>query len=376
MGARLVFATRTEFILVGLLLGDSYLGVMDHATLEALEPMVLMCVAWVGMLFGLQFERRSLATLPRSFFAASIVQALVTLVVVFGTFLLVLSHVFDVGWDELVLGTATLAAAAACTGQPGLAFLQRRTTSTTRPLITLLRTVAGLDPLVGILAFGLVVSVVLGAAGGGGAMAAVHHLALALVVGGLMGGVLMCLCQGKVTAPELVLMLLGTVAICGGLASQLGVSALFLGTVCGIATANLSPHRARMVELMVSGETLLYVVLLVLAGASWVVPSPWLLGLGALYLVVRLLGKLVGFYAGTRHLARHVAIPSLAGLALTAQAGMALAIVIDYHEGMGALLRDEILSIVVLGVLASELIGPALAGAIVRRVRPGDEVAR
>ena len=86
LGAQLIFATGTEFVFVGLLLGESWLGVIDGAAVRGLEPFVVVALGWIGLVFGLQFERRSLRALPPNFFTLSVVQALVTLVVVFTAF--------------------------------------------------------------------------------------------------------------------------------------------------------------------------------------------------------------------------------------------------------------------------------------------------
>ena len=367
LGARLLFLTGTEYVFVGLFLGESYLQVVDHAALDGLQPFVLLGLGWVGLLFGLQFERRSLRSLPPRFFSLSLVQAIVTFGIVFAAFWGLLG-LLDRGLSAAHLGlaAATLAAAAACSGPPGLAILQHEQKAGNRRLASLLRTMAGIDPLVGVLAFGLAVSVLLDHGGGIEVTTALQTLTFATAGGGLMGVTLLCLTVGRVSRQELLLACLGTVAVCGGLAHHIGASALFVGAVCGLVAGNISPLRVRLMELLGRGERLIYIVLLVLAGASWHLPHGWTLALGVAYLAIRMVGKTLGGYLATRPLARHLAVPRAVGLGLTAQAGMALAIVIDYRQATGLPLGDEVLSIAVLGIVLSELIGPGLATAVLR----------
>ncbi len=365
VGARLVFITGTEYIFVGLLLGQRYLNVIDSDSLVGLEPLVLVALGWVGLLFGLQFDRRSLKNLPLQFFTVSVLQGLVTTVTVFAVFWVVFLAMFGShSGTELALAAAALAAAAACTGQPGLAILHEQVTASNRHLVSLLRYIASVDPLVGIVALGLATSLLLDSGPVG--LPPGLSLIVGLGVGCLMGWVISSLAVGRVTQPELLVLILGSVAICGGLAVRFGASTLLISTICGAVVANFSRLRVRMEELLAGGEKLIYVVLLILAGARWSLPTTWVVLLALAYLMVRIVAKVAGVFLATRTLARHLLMPHYLGLGLTAQAGMALAIVIDFHYLAPGSLSDTVLSVAVLGIMFSELIGPSVALKVIR----------
>jgi hypothetical protein len=131
--------------------------------------------------------------------------------------------------------------------------------------------------------------------------------------------------------------------------------------------ANVRSIRGRVMNLMVSSEHFLYLMLLVLAGAYWQLPSGWAIILTAAYVVARISGKVVGGFLTTRRLARQHPVPRLVGLGLTSQGGMALAIIIEFR-----LLVDHPLAAVVVGVgvaavLVNELAAPWLALAVADR---------
>ncbi len=366
LGARLIFMTGTEFVVVGMLLGDTYLGILDERTLAGLEPFVMVCLCWVGLLFGLQFERRTLGTLPRNFFSISMSQAMITFVVVFWAFMALLSMATGGSLSETVFPAVTLAAAAACTGQPALAMIRRQEVAKHKHVLSFLHYVASVDGLAGVMAFGLVSCLHAASSAGGGALFALGTVALCLCLGLLLAWVLHSLAYRRASQPELLLMIMGTAALCAGFALQLRTSALFISVVCGIVVSNVSLRRVRMMETLAGGEHLIYVVLLLLAGARWNLPSPLAVGLAVAYFFVRMGGKVAGGYLATRPLRTHFEIPRTVGLGLTAQAGMALAIVVDYHHTSTGPLADLALSVAIIGIILSELFGPALALRVLR----------
>jgi len=368
LGARLVFVTGTEYLLVGLLLGDGYLGILDRGSLEALQPLVHVALGWVGLLFGLQFEVRKLRTLPVGFFRVSMIQAAVAMVFVGSASLPFLPREGGGFAPGVLLAALTVAAAAGCTGQSGLALVRKEARPGSRRLSMLLRTVASMDPVAGLLVFGLAAGL-LPAAGGGNPVQGIRTAVLCTAVSILMGWILYSLCKAGPTPSEILLFILGTAAICGGLSAKMGCSTLFMAAVCGFVTANVCTLRARLVRLLTEGETFLYVVLLVLVGARWSMPTAGLLALGVGFFAVRLLGKLVGGFIATRPFTGHIPVPAAFGLGLTAQAGMALAIVVDYQQMAHGGLGDTVLTVGVLGIVLSELAGPSLSLWVMRRSR-------
>jgi len=65
MGLKNIIFTGTEYIFLGVVLGNYGLNLLDAETLKKLEPFLLFGLSWIGFLFGLQFEAKRLMTLPR-----------------------------------------------------------------------------------------------------------------------------------------------------------------------------------------------------------------------------------------------------------------------------------------------------------------------
>ena len=86
LGTRHILLTGTEFIFVGLILGPSFLNILDKQTINDLHPLLSISLGWIGFLFGLQFDLSKVRFLPKNYFLITSTLALITIVVVFGAF--------------------------------------------------------------------------------------------------------------------------------------------------------------------------------------------------------------------------------------------------------------------------------------------------
>ena len=68
--------TGSEFIIAGLLLGSDFLNLIDEQALSALQPFVCVILGWIGFLYGAQFQRAALKSIPHGFVSLSFLLAL------------------------------------------------------------------------------------------------------------------------------------------------------------------------------------------------------------------------------------------------------------------------------------------------------------
>jgi multidrug transporter EmrE-like cation transporter len=363
-GPRLVFRTGTHFLFLGLILGPHALGLLTHEAIRQLFPLLGLGLGWIGFLFGLQLDRRNLKQFPLAFHLLAIGQAVLT----FGFFL-------AVGWLGLaVLGRtgrveALLlvgAAATACISTPaGIALIS--TNYLVRGKVRdLLFFVASLDALVGIAGLQLAYSLF-----PPGNLVQEMEVALgtlwilaALGLGVVCGILFLWLTRPRPGGEELVLFLLGIAAFASGAALQLQLSPLFVSVTMGALVANLSPDPQRVFRVLQEWEKPIYVVFLILAGALLSFPTLWVLPLAVAYALIRAAGKVLGNMAMVRLIPFPFRTPKRFGLGLLPQGGISLAMaisgVLTYAGlGLGDLSAVDILfSVVVLGVILSELTGP------------------
>jgi len=286
---------------VGAAIGPRGLGAVTLETIRSATPLVVLGLGWIGLMIGVQAERRVLTSLPGAVVRVSGVDAALTLLV-FGV----------VGWYGLGAWTAadgaelwTLTALIACASL-GWAMETRSLASgdegEARERALVVRGAGGLASLITLLVFGVVYSFThhtVGAeltVGALGASRLVIGAALGLAAG-LIGRYALREAAGSRGAQLTVV--LGLVAIVGGLAFELDLSSLFVAGTAGAVMTNLAGKELRSFErVILKAEHAVAAVFAMLAGALLDPMIGWGgLGIAALIAGMRLLVKPVALRA-------------------------------------------------------------------------------
>jgi len=365
---RLFLASGSHYLLIGFLLGPAAAGLLTPEILDGLSPLVALGLGWVGLLFGLQFDRASLERFGLTEHLAATLQAVLAFAVlaVGGWLLLRLTG------TEGALGWALVGAAAAagCASTPtGLAILTDRTV-TGGPPFRLLSLATSLDAGVGFLALAAVLAVFHPPSLFADVpLAPARWLGLTVLLGVFFGWFFVALTREHTDAEEFVLFLIGLALLAAGSHAYFSVSALLGCAVTGAVVANAAPARARAYDVLSSWEQPVHVVFLVISGALLRFTGWELVPLVGAYVALRALGKMAGGWVAARALPEPR--PDF-GAGLLAQGGLSVAMAVSVHQLAshaypGSPLPDLFFATVVLGVAAWELAGPPL----LRRVLGG-----
>ncbi len=357
-----LLVSGTAYIFLGMALGHSGLDVFDQATLVMLQPALLFALAWIGFLFGLQFEVRQLRGLPRYYFSITAVQAVITFIAVTLPVYLLLHWHYQSSSSLFLLSQAVvLGSAACCSGQSALAIAAQSRTLANRPLLQLLRYISSVDGLFGLFFFALAIGVMSGAAGSGSlAAATVQWLFATLLMAGAPALILVVLSRTRLVRQEFSLFLVGAVMLCAGMAHTIHHTPLISGMICGVLVANFSRHRLRALAVVMPSEKPIYIILLLIIGAGWRLSFGFSMVVLAVYFTLRLLGKLVGVRAATLAFRPQYPVPGRLGLGLVSEGGLAIAIIVSFRLLQSSAVSDTLVTIIVFSVLIGELIGPRL----------------
>jgi hypothetical protein len=182
---------------------------------------------------------------------------------------------------------------------------------------------------------------------------------LSIGIGVISALILVILSKAKFTQQEFIVFMIGVVLFGGGLAMKTHNSPLVIGFICGIITANFCRHRLRALETVNKKEKSIYIILLILLGASWTITFDCMLVITGTYFFIRILGKTLGAFVATRSFKTDFPIPRTAGLGLISEGGLAVAIVINFSFLYPAL-SDYIATIIILSMFIAEVISPKL----------------
>jgi len=357
-----LLVSGTAYIFLGMALGGMGLDVFDEATLAQLQPALLFALAWIGFLFGLQFEVRQLKRLPRFYFSITAVQALLTFLLVTVPLYLLLGWYYPGSSPPYLLAQAViLGSTACCSAQAALAIAAQSHSLASRPALQLLRYVSSVDGLFGLTFFALAICAMAGAAGTGSLAAAVSQWLFAtLLMAGAPALILVVLSRTSLVRQEFPLFLVGAVMLCAGMAHTIHHTPLISGLICGVLVANFSRHRLRALAVVMPSEKPIYIILLLIIGAGWRLSFDFSLVVMALYFILRLMGKLAGVRVATAVFRPQYPVPGWLGLGLVSEGGLAIAIIVSYRLLYDTAVSDTLVTIIILSVLIGELIGPRL----------------
>lgn len=378
-GPRLLFRTGTHFIVIGFVLGPSVLGLVTREALEHLFPFFALGFGWVGFLFGMQLERDTMRAFAAHLHRFAAGQALLAFAFMTTIGFIGLLAIGRLGPVETLL--VLLASATACTSAPAGIAMVSSNFLVRGPVRKMLFFAASVDGIVGIILLQLIYSgyhppdALLGLLG---TLSALEWTVVAVAVGVLCGIIFVWLTRRRTEIEELVLFLMGMAAFAAGVALQLQLSPLFVSVVMGAVVANLVSDPRRVLRVMARWEKPSYVILLILAGALVQIPTPWIIPLALAYAIFRGGAKVAGASAMLRIETLPFPTPRFLGLGLIPQGGislvMALSALLTFYglEIGGVDVSQGLFSVVVLGVVLSEAVGPALT---TRTLRGAGEIS-
>jgi len=406
LGTQSFFGAGTEFLLIGLILGPAVTQVLTDQVLVQLSPVLSLGLGWIGLLVGLQFDRREVVRIPAAVWKLGAVISLITFLVTFTALDWSLPFLFR--W----IGAGSLADDVPrrdyhfLAARLGFLLAWMATVSTSSPLalvkrdadacgggIRLLQLLTEVRaPLaIGVMGVWYCFNHVSISGYSEAEKQLIHHVSsfhaplpdfvltepvlsgpqwmvLTLLLGVALGWMLHYLTSERLEESEMLLLTAGSVIFSGGLSSYLHLSPLFVNLIMGMTLANLPNfYRGRTFNRLLAAEKPFYVVFMILTGALWPPLSPIILGLFPIYAAGRAAGLWLGSGLGILVFLPPAARPSPhLGLALLPQGGIALALAMDFvliHPGVMA---EIALNVVILSVLVHQVFGPALLTAFLR----------
>jgi Kef-type K+ transport system membrane component KefB len=368
------------FILVGVLLGSSFLNVVPLPLVGELGFVSEIALALIGFDIGSHLHFTDLRRLGRTILAVLMCEGL-------GSFLLVASGVYLLTRSlpmALIFGALASATAPAATVD---VLAEYRAEG---PMTTTLLAVVGLDDALALLLFTFAATIAESALTGAEGFTAAPILSLSLkeIGGALLLGLLLGLpLQEMLNRLEhehaVYGFVVGAVIFVAGLANSVGVSLILALMTMGVVVANVrgdnSDYVRRVVERL---GPLIYMLFFALVGARMQVrllPAMGLLGI--CYLLLRSAGKLGGAWLGGWLGHAQQRVRNYLGLGLLSQAGVAIGLSLsiahrfEQYGAAGVELGTTAINVITATTFVVQVIGPvSLKFAIARAGEMGKAV--
>jgi Kef-type K+ transport system membrane component KefB len=352
------------FILLGVLLGDSFLHLIPFSKVEDLNPITDLALGFIGFGMGEHLLIADLRKLGKSILTVSLLESL-------GAYILVFAGVYIISRSiALAMIFASLAAA---TDPAATVDVLKQYQSEGR-LTTTLLAVVGIDDAIALLLYSISAPIALSLAGvTGGLTLSQIVLPLVEILGSILLGIA---CAFPVdffidrmdNNEEILLFMISSVLLVVGISIWLHLSVILASLVFGTATINLEHTHAEHVSKTIDRVSpILYILFFVVVGARLDIRLVSEIGLVAIgYLVFRALGKMSGAYLGARISNSGENVQKYLGMTLLPQAGVAVGLALSIATKVsnlgteGASLEATIITTIIATTLVVQLIGPIL----------------
>ena len=368
----LKFPDVTGYLVAGLLIGPSLLGLIPKDSVQDLSIINDIALAFIAFSIGLEMDLGKLKQMGSKIIIVTIIQAL-------GAFVLVTGGAYFI--FKTGLGFALLLGSISCATAPAATLMVIRQYKAKGELVDVLIPVVALDDAVCIIAFGISSSMA-GALLSGKALNIltmlvypVWQIVLAILVGIASGFIYAQLERMARNKSEVLTLTVALVFLGSALAIYLNVSSLLLLMTCGLFIANFTRAKRRPATIVDQITGPIFLIFFVLSGADLDLSALPAVGLlGVFYIVARTMGKYLGAAISTKATGFPASVYKNLGFTLLPQAGVAIglsALAQALYAGVtpvagasiflspqaGGLIRTIVLG----ATIVYELIGPVLA---------------
>ncbi len=361
----------TGFVIAGLLLGKSALGLVSDEASEGLSIITTIALGLIALTIGGEFYW---VKLKRS--GAAI--AIITLVQIVTSFGLAAGGLVVAG---MAVPVALILGAIATATEPAATIAIVQSLRARGPFVDHLYGIVALDDAGAVISFGVVFAVVSGLLGVGGEasrgagaaiVAAVGEVGFSVLLGAVTGFLIHLIVRRLRSTGEIVLITLGSLFIATALCEVLHLSELLANMAAGAVIINLSPRNHRIFEALRPLTPPIYALFFVIAGTQLQIAA--LLGgeallFGSVYLVGRAIGKYSGIFLGASMVHSERRIRDWLGLCMFPQAGVAIGLVLVIEASpiasalgpQGPQIVDTMINVILFSVFVNALIGPPLS---------------
>ena len=360
------------FIVIGVLLGESFLNLVPLELIENLDFVSEIALGLIGFDIGGHLLFRELGKYGRSIVLILMFQSVGTMIVVGAAIYLITQNVAL----ALLMGAIASATAPASTVDVLAEY------DTKGPLTTHILAIVGLDDGMALLLFSFAAAMTESLLMDSGAPTLLEIIELPVVeIGGsillgLAAGLLLEVILRRMKSHhDAMAISIAFVFVCVGLSRALGLSLILTSMVLGMIVVNRDPEHGRHIRFTIEqAGPVIYVLFFALVGARLQISLLPSMGvIGVIYLLVRFSSKYSGAWLGAYLGKSDRTVRDYLGLALLSQAGVAIGLALTSAERFaefgprGAEIGLQILNVVTATTFVTQLIGPVLVKFAVNR---------
>ena len=370
----LKFPKVTGYIVAGILLSPSLSGLIPEELIKNRFSIVIdMSLAMIAFSIGGSLKFSRLKQLGKSIFYINVSEALgaffLSFIVIIALGPFVISHHMDnASFLEVYLPLALIIGAVSSATSPAAVLAIVHEYKAKGPLTTTLLGVVALDDGMAIILYAFAISIagVLIKVGDNSIFYQIAIEPLVIILGSIiLGAILGCFITGLTSRIKkrgsLLVLILGGILLCAGIAEQIKLSPLLANMVVGFYVVNRAKHSEVLFQTVENIEEPIFALFFTLAGAHFDLTVIKMAGLLSLLIVMgRFSGKLLGTKLGAGFSHAPLVVKKYLGYALLPKAGVTIGLILLAEPLMEPQVGKIMVNAVLGSVIINELIAPPL----------------
>lgn len=347
----------TGYLLGGVLIGGSCLKLIPESIVGDLAIISEVALGFIAFSIGSELKFSHIKKVGGKIVIITLCEAL-------GAVVLVTSIMLFLGQS---LGFSLVIGAIAAATAPAATLMVIRQYKAEGPLVKTLLPIVAMDDAVGIIVFGVSITVAKGLSKVGAdinmaemLLEPLMEIVLAVVIGIGIGIVLSHMSKRAKGGDMLLSLTIGVVFLSVGISSRFNVSPLLLCMAIGTTVTNIMPNSKRTLEVVDRFTPPIFVAFFTFAGAELNLGILLTVGkIGAAYIIFRVIGKVVGASVGARVAKTPKTVQKYLGWTLVPQAGVAIGLAMAAQEAIPEA-GMEIRAVILGATVVYEMVGPLL----------------
>ena len=352
----------TGYLIAGILVGPYVLNIINTESIKSLKIITSTALGFIAFSIGGEFKLSYLKKLGKSIVVITVVQALVTVLLVAGVMLLI------PGEKSVKVPRALLLGAISAATAPAATLLVVRQYKARGPVTDTLLPVTAFDDAIGLMIFSVCFALAkVFAVGSALTVQAVlldplREIGLSLLVGGVLGAFIALMMRFFKSDANRLCLILAAVFACVALSELWGLSSLLTCMMLGAVLANLRRDAIVFMALADDWTPGLFMLFFVLSGAELDFSILATVGLaGIVYILSRSVGKYSGAFLGAAMSKADHNVRKYLGITLLPQAGVAIGMaqMVAASEDLAGI-APQVVTVALFATLVYELVGPVL----------------
>lgn len=348
----------TGYLVAGLFVGPSFFKLITQQDANTFGVINEVALAAIAFSIGSEFIIKDMKKMGKSILIMTVAQ-------VFGAVFLVFSVTYWIFGQDFIF-SIVIASMSAATA-PAATIMVIRQYKTYGPLTKTILPVVALDDALGIMLFGIAMSIAGIYAGTTDytflqmISQPVIEIVGSLILGFIIGMILTYIAKKSKSKEELLSIVLTAIAACTGLANLLKLSPLLTCMMLGATLVNFMKKSNRVFNIINDFTPPVYLLFFTLAGASLDLKILAQVGLlGIAYIFARAGGKIIGAGVGAKMVNADPAVQKYLGLSLLPQGGVSIGLSIIVRQQLPQY-SAAITTVILFSVLVYEVSGPIFA---------------